>query len=400
MKRVLLTLLVAAAGCSYPHLVADRKIDERYIERIEDSVARVTSLAFEKPVPHSVLTVEQAREHFAKDWDEELAPDTSSTLAAMRAFGFVQGPLDLRSVEVDIQAEEAAAFYDPRTKEFYILDKDYGFGIRFASWATNRDLANEMSAAHELVHAIQDQAYDLEKYLHAAKENDDATLARVAIVEGEATYFGLIAMGLKPGDIQIDREDLIEGGGDSMEKAPPLLRELLVFPYWAGHTFTRIRLDRKGTAAAFGRVDPWAFPPDSTAQILHPELWEKGKAPPSLHLADLPLPSGWHLARENVLGAFMAGVLTGGADTPGWLADRYRVLEDTTGRLALGWSLFFDTHANAHAFAEGYRRFQRTKGVKEACVEVTGSWVTVAEAPDEETFRSLREVAALASVAP
>ncbi len=398
MNRLLLTVLVAAAGCSYPHLVADKKIDERYIERIEDSVAHVTSLAFEKPVPHSVLTVEQAREHFAKDWDEELAPDTSSTLAAMRAFGFVQGPLDLRSVEVDIQAEEAAAFYDPRTKEFYILDRGYGFGIWLASWATNRDLANEMSAAHELVHALQDQAYDLEKYLHAAKENDDATLARVAIVEGEATYYGFRAMGLK--DLEINREDLVEGGGESMEKAPPLLRELLVFPYWAGHTFTRTRLHVHSLTEVPARDAPWKHPPASTAQILHPELWEAGNTPPSLHLADVPVPPGWHLARENVLGAFMAGVLTGGADTPGWVADRYRVLEDATGRLALGWSLFFDTHADAHAFAEGYRRFQRGKGVKEACVEVVGCWVTVAEAPDPETFQVLRAVAALASVAP
>jgi hypothetical protein len=99
----------------------------------------------------------------------------------------------------------------------------------------------------------------------------------------------------------------------------------------------------------------------------------------------------------------MAGVLTGGADTPGWLADRYRVLEDSKGRLALGWSLFFDTHANAHAFAEGYRHAQRKKWQRmgqKASVEVSGCWVSVAEAPDEETFRALHEVAALASVAP
>jgi hypothetical protein len=265
----------------------------------------------------------------------------------------------------------------------------------FASWATNRDLANEMSAAHELVHAIQDQAYDLESYLHAVRENDDATLARTAIVEGEATYYGFLAMGLK--DLEIVREDLVDGGSESLERAPPLLRELLVFPYWAGHSFTRARL-----SAGFGsrlRRDPWKQPPASTAQLLHPDLWIDGKDPPPLRLADVPVPEGWKLARENVLGAFLTGVLTGGADTPGWVADRYRVYEDAAGRLALSWVLFFDTERQARAFAEAYRRFQGAKGVKESRIEVAGCWVVVAEAPDAETLRALRDAAWFASFA-
>src|SRR2546422_6255998 len=41
--------------------------------------------------------------------------------------------------------------------------------------------------AHELTHALQDQNFGLEKFLRAAREDDDATGARQAIIEGYAT---------------------------------------------------------------------------------------------------------------------------------------------------------------------------------------------------------------------
>ena len=44
-----------------------------------------------------------------------------------------------------------------------------------------------MTLSHELTHALQDQNWDLESYLHAARDDDDATAARQAVVEGYAT---------------------------------------------------------------------------------------------------------------------------------------------------------------------------------------------------------------------
>src|SRR5205809_433150 len=80
--------------------------------------------------------------------------------------------------ETDLQSqlnttEQVAGFYDPHTKT-----------MNMADWIPPE--MQSMVLSHELTHALQDQNYDLDKFLHAARDNDDATSARQAIVEGHA----------------------------------------------------------------------------------------------------------------------------------------------------------------------------------------------------------------------
>jgi hypothetical protein len=376
-----LLALIALVGCSYPHLIEDGKVDERYLARVQRNVARVTSLSVGEAVPYAVISEAQARAKFEKDLDRELTADAAVAQAkALRAFGFVRGPLDVRKVLLDLLAEQAAAFYDPVEKKYFFIDKhvSLGFSGWVTCWATNRDLPNEITAAHELVHALQDREHDLDKWWRGAGDDEDAQLARQAVIEGEATYFGLLAMGLK--DVDIERDDLLEGGsGDAFERAPPVLRELLVFPYWAGYALARSAREIKHER------DLWKDPPSSTWEVLH------RKRPPraaALSLEERSLDAPWKLVRENTLGAFLAGVLLGRTDTPGWIADRYRVFEDGE-RLALVWIVELDRPDEAAAFAEAYRRFQVGKRSGAKSIELAGTRVTIVEAPDEETLRAL-----------
>jgi len=43
-----------------------------------------------------------------------------------------------------------------------------------------------MVMAHELTHALQDQHFDIEPWVKAARPNDDAEMAREAVLEGSA----------------------------------------------------------------------------------------------------------------------------------------------------------------------------------------------------------------------
>ncbi len=399
MRPALGVVLLALAGCSYPHLIEDRKLDEDYLARIEAGTAHVCSIVPTKPIPHEVITVGKAREKFAHTIDEELKPDETEAYGrTLQAFGFTNEKADLRASALDMLAEEVAAFYDPVEKKFFIIDRDVsvGFWGWFACWVTNRDLVNEVTASHELVHAFEDQVHDLDKYWKAEGDNDDATLARQAVIEGEAVYFSLRYLGIK-GDIDLSREDLLDQTGPAMESAPRVLRELLVFPYWAGYGFEKtLRPPPEAKDAPI--FDPWKHPPRSTAEVIHPERYLGDDVPPRLRLGHARAPDGFALVRENVLGAFLAGVLVGDSDARGWVADRYRVFEDTKGRLALAWALRFDTPEDATAFADRYRRFQATKGVKEAAVWVVGDSVAVAEAPDPGSFAAVREAAWLAKI--
>jgi hypothetical protein len=376
-------------------MLDEGKVNERYLDRMVDETALVTSITLDHPVPHEVLTDAQARERFAKDVDRELSPgEARSMVAALRAFGFVKEAFDLRALETALYAEQAAAFYDPIEKKFFFIDKDQpgGFMMWFACWVTNRDLPNEMVVTHEMTHALQDRAYDLQKYLDAARSNDDAALARTAVVEGQAVYYSFKAMGLRE-DIELTRADLLDAPGEAMEKAPPVLRELLIFPYWAGLSFTQ-RTAAPGFGAKAGVVvDPWLRPPASTAEILHPGRYKEGTPPPTISFPEPALDAGWKIARENTLGAFLSGILVGRDDTFGWLGDRYRVYEDASGRLALAWALVFESDTQAETFVQDHRAYQAKKGVKYAATEQYGRWVGIAEAPDEATFRALRDSA-------
>ena len=58
-------------------------------------------------------------------------------------------------------------------------------------------------AVHELTHALQDQYFDLQKFVDAKTENSDLLLAHSALVEGDATavmidYDRIAFLGLKP----------------------------------------------------------------------------------------------------------------------------------------------------------------------------------------------------------
>src|SRR5207249_8122965 len=54
--------------------------------------------------------------------------------------------------------------------------------------------------AHELTHALQDQNFDLKKFLEAEKKNDDATAARQAVAEGHAMA-AMIQKMVEPADL-------------------------------------------------------------------------------------------------------------------------------------------------------------------------------------------------------
>jgi hypothetical protein len=402
-------IALAIGGCSYPRLYENGKIDEEYFDRVAQRTSDARGLPFTKPVPHEVISIERARELIEADAkrDADAADDKALTIA-WQALGFTKPSEshDLEQEEVDLTAEQAAAFYDPHEKKFFIsgvTDKARGISTCLASWALDRDLVSEMVVSHELVHALQDQRYDLEKFEKIDK-NDDAALARRAVIEGDATYYGIESLAPGKGTtskIELTRESLAgEASGEAFERVPKILREELFFSYWAGFTFV------KQTHNAPPPERPWTDPPTSTSEILHPERYlapgRKKPAPPTL---GSDVPPGFALVRENTVGEFGIRVLLEGAEASapeaeaasrGWAGDRYRVFEKSeTKALALAWALTFETPDDARAFVHAYRLFQATKpGAGEASIAMLSGEkdAIVVEAPDGATAQKLLAV--------
>jgi hypothetical protein len=167
-----------------------------------------------------------------------------------------------------------------------------------------------MVMSHELTHALQDQYFHIEAWARAAKPNDDAELARESVLEGSAMAGMLEYMlrdkGLKLRDLpDIDPSSFVGDLSDTpmLKKAPPFIKDSLMFPYFDGLRFS-LSVLRTGGWSGFDAI--FARPPANTQQIIHPSLYRADKVPAPLKV-DLPggVPgSGWNKLEANAMGEF------------------------------------------------------------------------------------------------
>jgi hypothetical protein len=200
-----------------------------------------------------------------------------------------------------------------------------------------------MVMAHELTHALQDQHFKIADWVKAARPNDDAEGAREAVLEGSAVAamidYELRERGLTLNDLpEIDPALLVGdlNSSPALKKAPPFLKDVLLFPYLGGMTFSNSLL-KAGGWSAVSRV--FENPPVSTQQILHPALYKSGKLPVPVSMPSTMLMGNeWSKLDENVMGEFgWKEVFKQFLDEPraislaaGWEGDRYLLFERTS----------------------------------------------------------------------
>ena len=204
--------------------------------------------------------------------------------------------------------------------------------------------------AHDVKHALQDQNFHVEKWEDAAKPNDDAVLARDAVLEGSATIsmvdYLMRDTGKSSRDIPgFDPGDMVGDTADSPEfnKAPLVIQDEMLFPYTSGANFVLQCLKAWNGWPDIHKI--FDKPPLSTQQIMHPDLYLQGVAPAKIAMPPLAkiLPKDWKQLDENVFGEF--GILSMlkqfiGEDrardlASAWLGDRYAILEHTPDKQTL-----------------------------------------------------------------
>ena len=164
-------------------------------------------------------------------------------------------------------------------------NRSRGFTIRRRTsfmWPTGSPLADQkMVMAHELTHALQDQHFQIEDWVKAARPNDDAELARESVLEGSAMAamvdYLLQGTGRSLQDLPDIDPSMLIGDMEStpmLKKAPPFLKDALIFPYLDGLNFSAAVLRPDGWSALSGM---FAKPPVSTQQILHPGVVQVGE---------------------------------------------------------------------------------------------------------------------------
>ncbi len=302
-----------------------------HVDALAREVSRLRGLPLKKPIPNEVVSRSELRTRLDKQAaDHKTAEQTAAEGLALARWGMIPLDTDYTKLVVDLLTDQIAGYYDPDTKKLTINET----AGDDADWA-------EMVLAHELDHGLQDQAFDLHKLEDVPDDNDDAAIARHALVEGDGIAV-MIELALsrahKPppwGNPEVAAQleaAMSESSGDSLDRAPLAIREVMLFPYKAGFAFVAA-LRRRQSWSAIDKV--FARPPRSSEQVLHVDKYLADDKPvPVVATAPAALP-GYSIAETTVWGelgfdvflrAHGVGELVASEAAAGWGGDRAIVL--------------------------------------------------------------------------
>jgi len=391
-------LIAAAVGAGERGATVPEESARRAAE-IGRDVAEIRALAFDAPV--SVKP--QSREDFLAYLEAQIAEQygadgLNAYMRGLARVGALREQTDLRALLREMLSGQTAAYYDPKTRTYYLLTAEMPKSVL------------DGIAAHELCHALQDRHFDLRAFLEgdraAMLANADMSQARQSLVEGEATLVMLTWMlrnqaGSGAADAAAAEAmataavashaalgldallDLVEEGGFTeqrgwgrlgpalldLKRYPRLLVEMLYSAYMQG----ALMVDQVKAAGGWEAVSRlYADPPQSTEQVLHPEKLRAPRDAPRLPALDDvagALAGDWILVEEDVLGELGIRAMLRTWEDPelpdsgaaasaaaGWGGDRYALFERKApeGEL-LVWRTVWDSARDASEFAAACR---------------------------------------------
>lgn len=244
------------------------------------------------------------------------------TEIALKTMGCIKEDVNLKEIMMNFARDQVAGYYDWERKVMVV-----------ASWVPSIMLRHTL--VHELTHALQDQKFDLSRFVNKFKGFSEVELAIHALIEGDATLVMLEAWGDSTLDITgLDLAlEIVEKSARLMNilptpsDLPPVLRDILLFPYVEGLRFVaRIRSE-----GSWKDVDGiYDDPPLSTEQVLHFEKYMGKKR-------DYPREIVFRVSKKNI--AEDAEIL--GSETIGELGLiailKQSYPEDIAKKIGYGW---------------------------------------------------------------
>ena len=278
-RRALLFLVSAAVAAAQNSVGPAKLFDE--IDEMLRSLSQITGWPVHHTVPAKMIGNDQFRDILKSHVDKSDPKKVRAEELTLKMFGLVPNDFSLLKETVDLFSEQVAAYYDSDKKRLFVLDN------------VATDLDRRVALVHELAHALADQQHSLLKFMHAKPDSDDASTARQAVMEGQATWLTWAYVASRQGGkaevppALLDSLAKAAGGSSQMPvyaQAPLYFRESLVFPYTEGLRF-QDAVYRKLGQRAFEQV--FDRPPLSTQNILHPDTYLNKSAPSTVHVPEL-----------------------------------------------------------------------------------------------------------------
>lgn len=348
------------------------------VGKIERELAAVRGLAFEHAVPASFQTPADFRAfvHLAVGLEGSHLRDRQEALVAL---GLLPRGIDLGRAVEDGQVTQAAAYYAPAAKRFFLVR------------IPDSDQKLDLISAHELTHALQDQHFGVTHYLRGG-DNSDARAARKFVTEGDAMFSSiayLVFAKTKRRELTPEQLDLMRSKLEQFAMADPagmvaMLRNqasvsshidpdlekaleatkniplTVLVPLFDAYTKGAVLALDAYQHGGWPAIDAlYHDPPESTEQVLHPDRLLPVRDHP--RRITLPKLGGYKLVESDVLGELQWSVYfslwkhTGEVHAEeNWGGDRYAVLRGADGIDVALVATVWDTEYDAKEFHDAY----------------------------------------------
>lgn len=328
--------------------VIDREARLREVVReVQSSVEQIRGITATEPITLTIYTREELRANFEELFLDEISEeDARRDVIELYAFDFVELDYDLYNALLDLYSDGVLGFYDPDTKELVVVSDD-----------AELSPYEELTLAHEITHALQDQAFGLD----LDNEDSEAAFAHRSLAEGDATLLQqlyIFSGYLSEAEMEELMAEVSSEAAPDFSDIPSIIIEQQYFPYEEGTAFVELLYSADG----FDTVNAaWENLPVSSEQILHPETYLGNDLPQLITLLPLTdtLGLNWEFISEGVIGEFALSVYldqqlsdrVSDEAAAGWGGDRYVVYwneltQDVVMVLATEW----DTEEDATAF--------------------------------------------------
>jgi hypothetical protein len=343
----------------------------RLIAKTLKRVEMARGLQSRKTVPGVLMDrpalIARVKDHVSRELPPEAIRDEG---LALQLFGFIPTKFDYEAAEYALLQDQLAGYYEPADGTMYMAS-DLG------------DEEAEATLAHELVHALQDQRWNLQERSKYRPGDGDHSEVVSALAEGDATsaMFDVMIARAAPGtgktavDLPDDvfAEQIRAGMNDGPgANAPHVMRTSLAAPYIYGTLFVHA-LRRRGGWDAVNRA--WDDPPTTTEQILHMDKWLVHEtAMPVTAPTFAALGAGWKVDDEDTEGELGARIAfeewmepkAAAEASNGWGGDR-GVLVTNGDKAAFAWKLRYDPGKTrddraAHAYGALTQALDKTLG--------------------------------------
>jgi hypothetical protein len=364
------------------------------VASIMPTLAKVRELTFDHDIPREYQSTDDFRKfvhaEITKELPEGKADDES---AALFQLGLLLKPGNVAQLEEQAFVTQAGAYYDPEAKKFFLV------------MVPDSELVLDTISAHELTHGLQDQHFDLRKFMADTgphKLDDDQQTVRRFIAEGDATFTMFLyaiasvthadkldarLMKTLRGQLEqyaaMSPEDMMKQNSsgfstmdpdikksiDAMAEIPYTVLVPMVDSYMQGALLVADAFDRGGWPEVNAL---YANPPESTEQAMHPltKLYPKRDHP---HHATVAKLAGTELANlvfgelqwQIYFTLWVPDQKTKASE--GWGGDRAIVTRRTDGRIVARIATTWDTPADADEFTAAYvaslaKRFPGAQG--------------------------------------